>query len=45
VIDVLGTANGIKDALNPKPNTFTSAEFAIEMIESPKTVTFHMLYQ
>ena len=43
VIDVLGTAGKIKDKL--KANQFTSAELAIEMIESPKSVTFKMLYK
>jgi hypothetical protein len=44
VIDVLGTVNAITDKLNPKPNKFTSAELAIEMIESPRSVKFTMNY-
>ena len=43
VIDVLGTAGKIQDAL--KANQFTSTELAIEMIESPKSVTFQMLHK
>jgi hypothetical protein len=41
---VLGTQSAIAAALVPKPDRFTSAELAIEMIESPKSVTFEMLY-
>ena len=42
VIDVSATTNAMKAALAPPQ--FTSAEFAIQMIESPKSVTFEMLY-
>jgi hypothetical protein len=44
VIDVAGTANAMKARLSPVPAAFTSAEFAIQMIQSPKSVTFEMMY-
>jgi len=44
VIDVIGTKDEIANAVDPKPDNFTSAELAIEMIESPKSVTFEMLW-
>ena len=44
VIDVAGTAKAMKTTLDPAPATFTSAEFAIQMIQSPKSVTFEMMY-
>jgi hypothetical protein len=44
VIDVAGTAHAMKLNLGPAPAVFTSAEFAIQMIQSPKSVTFEMMY-
>jgi hypothetical protein len=44
VVDVAATAAAMKSALTPPPDTFTSAEFAIQMIESPQAVTFEMTY-
>ena len=44
VIDVGATRSEMQAALVEKPARFTSAELAIEMIESPKSVTFEMLY-
>jgi hypothetical protein len=44
VIDVLGTRSAMQSALTPAPEQFTSAELAIEMIESPRSVTFEMSY-
>ena len=42
MIDVSATTNAMIGALAPPQ--VTSAEFAIQMIESPKSVTFEMLY-
>lgn len=44
VLDVVAIADAMQSKLTPKPATFTSSEFAIQMIESPETVTFEMLY-
>jgi hypothetical protein len=44
VIDVAGTANAMEAQLSPAPAAFTAAEFAIQMIQSPKSVTFEMMY-
>ena len=44
VIDVAGTAKAMKTTLDPASAVFTSAEFAIQMIQSPKSVTFEMMY-